>query len=281
MNPKHAQRLERTVCKLGLMDYRQIFDFFSGEIRARSVNQCIQNLIRKNVLSSSRSSLCKHTLYTHRSEASPGFPDGSLAKQYYQAPTELQHRLSCNDVYIALARRAFISDITTEHELKSLDIENPVLGRNPDGLFTLLRSNRQPIQVAIEVETSLRTRKRIKDVIQRYVSTYDDNPVGLRGALVVATRPDIAGAYREAILEVGGQYPKRFILSEYSDLHDVKDTVFGEVCSPLSGNTYEPLLKSASTCTSKPLKYELTFSPPNIGHIQGNTDRDEMNGNEE
>jgi hypothetical protein len=281
MNPKHAQRLERTVNKLGLMDYRQIFNFFSGEIRARTVNQCIQQLIKKNALSSSRSNLCKHTLYTHRKETSPGFPDGSLAKHYYQAPTELQHRLSCNDVYIALAGRTFVSDITTEHELKSLDIESPVSGRNPDGLFTLSRSNRKPIQVAIEVETSLRTRKRIKDVIQRYVSTYVDNPTGLRGVLVVATRPDIAQPYREAIIEIGEKYPRRFILSEYSDLHDVKDIVFGQVCSPLSVNTHEPLLKNASTCISKLLKNELTVSPPDTGHIRGNTDRDEINGNEE
>ena len=171
-----------------------------------------------------------------------------------------------------------MTDVTSEHELRASKIKNPVIGRKPDGLFSLAREGRPPITVAIEVETTHRNRKRIEGVVSKYVDTYEKDPSGLRGVLIVTTTREMARTYREVTSQLGQKYPKRFILSESLDLSDVKETILGRTFIPMSENRTGPLMKWASTCPSKPLKIERTDFPRNTGYTYRKTDQAPTNG---
>ena len=227
MNPRHLKNLEAALYKFGFLDYRQIVEFFIGDLSRRSVHRCVGLLIKDRRANSTRTSLHDHTLYFHWSEGLTGHQTNSLPEHHNRPPRELKHRIACTDVCLALARRAFVTEVYPEHELRQSKVENPVIGRRPDGLFSLTRDGRSPITVAIEVETTKRSRKRVKEVISRYVETYSKDPTGLRGVLIVAATPYIAQVYREVIQQLAQEYPKRFILSQRLDLCDVEETILG------------------------------------------------------
>jgi hypothetical protein len=277
MNPKHPELLKMALLRFEFLTYRQITELFRGQIQGRSVERCIEIVAKSQFAQRHRCTLEKQRVYS-------AFPmsflalEGLLAKSSDAFAQEFNHRTACTDVLLALARRSFVSTITPEHELKELEEESFLIGRRPDGMFRLERGDDLPIDIALEVETTHRNQARIRKIIQRYVETFTEDPDRLSGVLIVAITPSIVRSCRESIAEMSGTYKNRFLLSEKTDLSDVKETILGRSVVPLSYNPKSPLTKWAGSRPQKPLKIERTDFPRNTGYTYRKTDQAPTNG---
>jgi hypothetical protein len=277
MNPKHPELLKMALLRFEFLTYRQITELFRGQIKGRSVERCIEIVAKSRFAQRHHCTFANQRIYTS-SPTSFLALENTLAENVDAFVQEFHHRTSCTDSLLALARRSFVSKIMSEAELKQLKSESSVIGRRPDGLFTLERGNDLPIEVALEVETTLRSQERIRKVLERYVATFTDDPDRLSGVLIVAVTPRIVRHYREMIGQVSEKYQNRFLLSEKLDISDVKETILGRIFATLSDNPKSPLSKWAGDRPSKPLKIERTDFPRNTGYTRGDTDTAPTNG---
>jgi hypothetical protein len=264
VNPNHMRNLEAALYKFGFLTYPQVFNLFAGDIRGSTVDRYIGRLARDKLMIANRSSETKCVVYTHWTETYLGITEYSLSKHYLQSPRELSHRIACNDVYLNLAKCAFVTSVTSEHEIKRFKIDSEVIDRNPDGVFTLIRPGRKPMYIAIEVETTLRSRSRIAEVVQAYVTSHIRRGSRLNGVLIVAAKPNIAAAYREVIEQIAAQHRLIYIISERLDLSDVKETLLGRPVIPFSEHPHHLLKNWVSTCPRKPLQFENARARKNI-----------------
>jgi hypothetical protein len=265
MNPKHPDLLKAALEKFKMLTYRQIAEIFRGEIHGRSVERCI-SLVSKSGHAQ------RHQFRWEKTGVYTSFPTAflilqkALSENPEQFAYEYNHRVASTDVLIALARRSFVSNIVTESEIKQLKTGSPVIGRRPDGLFTLKRGKDLPVLAALEVESSLRNRKRIQNIIESYVETFSKYPDRLGGVLIIALTANIAHAYRDLISQISENHRSRFVLSERKDIIDVKETILGRAFVPLSNNPNCQLVKWAGCRPSTPVKMEHESCPPDLGH---------------
>jgi hypothetical protein len=273
MNPKHPELLKAALLKFEFLTHRQIKELFRGQIHGRSIRRCISILVDSGFAQ-------RH----HYIETSSPMSFLARKNSFIQASGSLtyrfNHRVACTDALLALARRSFVSSITAELLSKNVKLDSLVIGRKPDGAFTLERGDDPPIEVALEVETTLRNRDRIQAVIDRYTQTFAEDPDRLSGVLIIAITPDIFQAYREIVESVHEKYRNRFVISKKLDITDVKDTLLGATCVPLSNNPKCPLGKRASAGPSNQIKHQRRLSPPPTGHTQRNADRAQTYGNQ-
>ena len=139
---------------------------------------------------------------------------------------ELDHTLACAETVIALYHRPWIVGVATEFELYPKDLDGIIQGRTPDAL-AVLRQGTNEFRVAIEVETSLRSIQRIKDVLFHYRQTFEaQSPCAV--VIIVCCEPSIYRRYRAEMNEVPKDLWPNFLIVDSPVLPSLPSTAFGE-----------------------------------------------------
>lgn len=227
VHPKHVGALQRIILKYGILSREQVFTIFAGRLCLSAVHLCLARLFKEKFIQRVAGLSERGTVYILGSKA----PTAS-AKLYRTTDLtrrlKLEHRLSCNDVSLSLARRSCVKAIALEHETVAIPESNLVQDHRPDGYFTLQKGELFPSDIAIEVELSLQNRDRIRSVIDCYRQTFRHTPQKLAGVLIVAATETIANAYRRELAEVSPEVTRRFVISESFALTDVSESALGD-----------------------------------------------------
>ena len=155
-------------------------------------------------------------------------PDEDLPPRFRVREVDLEHALECTEVMTRVTGFENVTGIATEYEVLPEDMKDFALGRTPDGIVQVLRpGDTEPFEVAFEVETSRKSDRRIREIIERYVRAIESpQSAACRCCLIVATRRPIFEAYANAI-ERFPSCSKSFRVLAHSDLSDLKSQLFG------------------------------------------------------
>lgn len=139
---------------------------------------------------------------------------------------DLCHTVAVAQTLIAASRFANVTGIATERELGEDEIKTFCFNRRPDGIIQISREGRS-YELAVEVETSLKSEARAKDILDNYERTFD-RAMLCAGTIIVAIPPAALTKYREHIEKKSEGFQRRVRIVASPELIELDPKVYGQ-----------------------------------------------------
>lgn len=111
--------------------------------------------------------------------------------------SDLLHSNTVLQTLVNLSHMENVTGLATEYELSPQSLEGFLEGRIPDAIIQLTREG-QFKEIAVEVETTLKSRGRIDEILGHYANAFSKPGARCTGLLVVTSLPRINRAYQRA-----------------------------------------------------------------------------------
>ena len=146
----------------------------------------------------------------------------------YRKPKELdlEHAVLCSDVMIELAHRSLVTGIASEHEIDLESLKCFCFSRIPDGIVQVKRGNLY-YELAVEVELSLKSPARIKEILCNYQRTFELG-LGCSGVLIIALSKKTHTQYQSHIAVLPESIRNQILLFSDTQLSTLNTKLFGE-----------------------------------------------------
>jgi hypothetical protein len=139
---------------------------------------------------------------------------------------DLEHTVMAAQVLMRLSQHGYVSGVATQYEIDPDDIKQFCHHRIPDGILELTRGGHR-FELAVEVETTLRNKLRISEVIERYDQSFKRG-LSCSGLIVVSNTPAIHAAYEAALAKCSKPTEEKVLLLLGPELRDLNPQYFGQ-----------------------------------------------------
>ena len=241
------ETVARLFWKFGYLSVNELELIFGSAISRRQLNRYLVQLAKKGRIERR----IHPSRYVFAYEATPKILLETSRKPIKtfqrQNGREIGHRIACANALVNLCRRSKVQGVTIEHELSPSDLKEFCIGRIPDGIVQIAGLTSDPIEFAVEVENSLKTRARIKEILDGYERTLESKRHRCRGLIVFATEEGILKQYENLIADYPESFRKKVILARGTSTQDIAISVLGEPCASAFGNRHLPCLSRRSS----------------------------------
>lgn len=140
---------------------------------------------------------------------------------------ELGHTLLVTDTLVTFSKYANVTGITLEHELCEETLREFNGCRRPDAIIQLTNSH-GCYEIAIEAENSLKSKDRIKNVLESYETCFEKD-IRCSGVIIVCGKKDIFNCYSEELAKRNEEHKKRILLTTPERLLDLNERIYGPI----------------------------------------------------
>jgi len=139
---------------------------------------------------------------------------------------DIPHAVEVADIAIELFHYPKVVDIKLEHDFTDNIVRESFFNRRPDGIIDILTASGRIAQVALEVECSLKSHERIKEILAKYENTFKLGRC--KGVVIVATQKWIFDAYKTHIRDLPEAVQNQIRLCEPKDILNLRESTFGK-----------------------------------------------------
>lgn len=140
---------------------------------------------------------------------------------------DLEHTIACTETMIHFAFMPAVLGIATEFEMHPTEMKSFILGRRPDATLQV-KIRGYNWNFAVEVETALKSRFRITEILRAYREGIDSKYQYCNALIVVATRPNIFTAYESEIKKLPEDTQGNVLLASGTELKELRKLSWGE-----------------------------------------------------
>lgn len=138
---------------------------------------------------------------------------------------ELEHTVACAEAMITLSRYSGVTGIATEQEWTPDEIKLFCRSRIPDGIIQVTQGDLS-YELAVEVETTLKSELETAYVLERYQQTLLRN-MPCVGVLIVAGNRGVFRKYERKLAELPSDIQERVLLVRTEGLRTLNSTYYG------------------------------------------------------
>jgi len=139
---------------------------------------------------------------------------------------DLEHTVACTEAMINFVYTPAVLGIATEFEMHPEDMKKFISGRRPDATL-LVKVREHDWNFAVEVETALKSRFRIKEILEAYREATESKYRYCQALIVIATRPNIFNAYDEEIKKLSRDTQDGIFLMSDTSLPELRKISWG------------------------------------------------------
>ena len=160
---------------------------------------------------------------------------------------QLAHVVACNRAMFSLSHYSYVAGFALAHELDLSEIRKFCFDRIPDGIVKIVRPDIE-YELAVEVETSIKSIPRIRKIFNSYCETWDKKTYPCAGVIIIAPNASAYQAYQNEMETIPEANRKRIVLKNSFELLDLNERYFGTKLNDVLQNVQKPLQKTRTVC---------------------------------
>lgn len=221
----HWPFLLHQITRFGAVTVPQLYELSSPRFKKSTLYNAMKRLKEQELIARIIHPTRDVLAYTANPSAYPLVYGDSDISYRRQKLLDLDHSIQCTQTLIELAHYEFVTGIAAENELTPEGLRHFTFSRIPDGIVEITRNQHQ-YWLAVEVETSLKSPLRIKEVLQRYQETFEMN-LKCSAVILVATKSAIYTRYQRAIEGLPQAVAAKVLLCENPKALRLNEKYFG------------------------------------------------------
>lgn len=138
---------------------------------------------------------------------------------------ELSHTLSVTEAIITLSKYQNVTGYTPEHALCPSRLREATGYRRPDAIIELTNTH-GVYSLAVEVENSLKSKKRIQGILEAYEHCFEADRECV-GVIIICEKKTVLDCYLEHLGKMDEEFRKRVLLLEPKGLLTLRESIYG------------------------------------------------------
>ena len=241
--------------KFRILTVKQIELLCASKCKQRRIYELLNDLIKCGYVERIGHPKKYLTAYT----ATPEFLRMSYENNSKDIPgiraVDLNHTLACNQAAIALMRFPFVCGLSLEHEWGSDEHRSFCYDRRPDGIIQVARPHYEKdeqteikYELALEVETSIKTNSRIEQILNSYRETLESKRYPCAGVIIITTKDTVLNAYRKQLEKLPDAFQGGVILMSISEPIVLNEKYFGARLNSALENGHSTVQTTRTIC---------------------------------